>query len=95
MMSLEVLSAVNNEIAREAARKGLVPYVPCGSGEVETRFVHTQPHAPDEWAPQTCTAVLNLNGRVLEGYAAFDGGGHKFTWRLREPREAEEKALPK
>ena len=28
MMSLEVLIAVNNEIARQAAREGLVPYVP-------------------------------------------------------------------
>ena len=28
MMSIETLIAVNNEIAQEAAREGLVPYVP-------------------------------------------------------------------
>ena len=63
------------------------------SGHLTMSFVHTQPHPPDKWLPQTRTAVLNLNGRVLEGYAAFEGGGHKFTWRLVEPREAEEKEL--
>ena len=57
-------------------------------------FVHTQPHPPDKWLPQTRTAVLNLHGKVLEGYAVFEGGGHKFTWKLVEPREAEEKELP-
>jgi hypothetical protein len=58
-------------------------------------LVHTHPHPPDQWLPQTRTAVLNLHGKVLEGYAAFEGGGHKFTWRLTEPREAEGKELPK
>ena len=54
-------------------------------------LVHTQPHPPDKWLPQTRTAVLGLHGKSLEGYAAFEGGGHKFTWRLVEPRSAEEK----
>jgi hypothetical protein len=36
MMSLEVLAAVNNQIAREAAREGLVPYIPASADEVES-----------------------------------------------------------
>jgi hypothetical protein len=38
MMSLEVIRHVNNEIAREAAREGLVPYVPVSADEVDTPF---------------------------------------------------------
>ncbi len=38
MMSIEVLIAVNNEIAREAAREGLVPYVPESADEATTPF---------------------------------------------------------
>ena len=38
-------------------------------------LVHTQPHPPDKWLPQTRTAVLGLHGKSLEGYAAFEGGG--------------------
>ena len=63
------------------------------SGHLTMSFVHTQPHPPDKWLPQTRTAVLNLNGNFLEGYAAFEGGGHKFNWKLVEPRPAEEKEL--
>jgi serine/threonine protein kinase len=63
------------------------------SGHITMSFVHTQPHPPDTWLPQTRTAVLNLTGNFLEGYAVFEGGGHKFNWNLVEPREAEEKEL--
>ncbi len=38
MMSLDVLVAVNNEIARQAAREGLVPYVPASADEAITPF---------------------------------------------------------
>jgi hypothetical protein len=38
MMSLEVLVAVNNEIARQAAKEGLVPYVPFSADEAVTPF---------------------------------------------------------
>lgn len=38
MMSLEVIVAVNNEIARQAAREGLVPYVPFSADEAVTPF---------------------------------------------------------
>ena len=65
------------------------------SGHITMSFVHTQPHPPDKWLPQTRTAVLSLNGKALEGYAAYEGGGHKFTWRLVEAREAEAKELSK
>jgi hypothetical protein len=38
MMSLEVIVAVNNEIARQAAKEGLVPYIPVNADEVDTPF---------------------------------------------------------
>ena len=56
------------------------------SGHITMSLVHTQPHPPDKWLPQTRTAVLGLHGKSLEGYAAFKGGGHKFTWKLVEAR---------
>ena len=62
-------------------------------GHITMSLVHTHPHPPDKWLPQTRTAVLGLHGKSLEGYAAFEGGGHKFTWKLVEPRQAEEKEL--
>jgi hypothetical protein len=64
-------------------------------GHITMGLVHTHPHPPGQWLPQTRTAVLGLHGRSLEGYAAFDGGGHKFAWKLVEPRPAEEKELPR
>ena len=36
MMSLEVIVAVNNEIARQAARERRVPYVPSNADEVQS-----------------------------------------------------------
>ena len=59
------------------------------SGHITMSLVHTQPHPPDKWLPQTRTAVLGLHGKSLEGYAAFEGGGHKFTWKLVEARPAQ------
>jgi serine/threonine protein kinase len=59
------------------------------SGHITMSLVHTQPHPPDKWLPQTRTAVLGLHGKSLEGYAAFQGGGHKFTWKLVEARPAQ------
>ena len=63
------------------------------SGHITMSLVHTQPHPPEQWKPQTRTAVLSLNGKAIEGYAAFEGGGHKFTWKLVEPREAAEEEI--
>ena len=60
------------------------------SGHITMNLVHTHPHPPDKWLPQTRTADLNPIGKALEGYAAFKGGGHKFAWRLVEPREADQ-----
>jgi serine/threonine protein kinase len=65
------------------------------SGHITMSLVHTHPHPPDQWLPQSRTAVLGLHGKAMEGYAVFAGGGHKFTWRLVEPRAAEEKELPR
>ena len=36
MMSIDVLIAVNNQIAQRAAREGLVPYVPVSADEATT-----------------------------------------------------------
>ena len=36
MMSLEVIVAVNQQIARQAAKEGLVPYIPVNADEVDT-----------------------------------------------------------
>ena len=38
MMSLEVIVAVNQQIARQAAKEGLVPYIPANADEVDTPF---------------------------------------------------------
>ena len=38
MMSVDVIVAVNNEIARKAAREGLMPYVPFSSDEITSPF---------------------------------------------------------
>ena len=65
------------------------------SGHLTMSLIHTQPHSPDKWLPQTRTAVLSPDGKALEGFAISEGGGHKFTWTLAEPRKAEEKELPK
>ena len=54
-------------------------------------LVYTHPHPPDLWKPQSLSAVLSPSGKSLEGYAVYDGGGHKFTWKLIEPGPAEEK----
>jgi serine/threonine protein kinase len=61
------------------------------SGHLTMNLVHTQPHPPDKWLPQTRTADLDPNGKALEGYAAFEGGGHKFTWKLVEARKTTKK----
>jgi hypothetical protein len=38
MMSIDVIVAVNNEIARQAAKEGLVPYVPSSPDEATSPF---------------------------------------------------------
>lgn len=64
------------------------------SGHITMRLVYTQPHPPDRWQPQACTAVLNPDGKFLEGFATNAEGEHKFTWTLVEPRAAEKTELP-
>ena len=38
MMSLDVIAAVNNDIAQRAAQQGLVPYVPVNADEATSPF---------------------------------------------------------
>lgn len=69
MMSLEVIVAVNNEIAREAAREGLVPYVPFAADEAETPF--TFPNI----------GTLKPRGWKKTGTSWFvDKAGHGLDW---------------
>jgi hypothetical protein len=55
MMALEVIIAVNNQIAREAARRRLKPYVPSSSEEVDSwrnlpfEFPNMGSHVPKGW----------------------------------------------
>ena len=64
------------------------------SGHITARLVHTQPHPPDKWLPQTRTAILEPDGKSIHGYADWGSGGSQFNWDLREPREADEEELP-
>jgi hypothetical protein len=69
MMSLEVLRAVNDEIAQQAAREGLVPYVPFSAEEAITPF----------FCPNIGT--LKPRGWRKTGASWFvDKTGHGETW---------------
>jgi hypothetical protein len=69
MMSVEVIIAVNNEIAQKAAREGLVPYVPSSADEVESPF--TFPNI----------GSLKPRGWRKTGANWFvDKWGHGFDW---------------
>ena len=76
MMSLEVLAAVNNEIAQKAAREGLVPYVPASADEVDTPF--TFPNIgtlkPSGWEKTGTNWFVDKWGHGLESEPAL-------TWR--------------
>jgi hypothetical protein len=69
MMSLEVIVAVNNDIARQAAREGLFPYVPSSADEAVTPF----------FCPNVGT--LKPRGWRKTGASWFvDKTGHGETW---------------
>ena len=63
-------------------------------GQLTMSLVHTHAHPLDKWKPQTRRAELSPDGKTINGYASWDGGGHKFTWTLVEPKEAEDKEIP-
>ena len=65
------------------------------NGHLTANLVHVQPHPPDKWLPQTRTAILEPDGKSVHGYGAWEGGGCRFDWQLREPRGAEENELQK
>jgi hypothetical protein len=73
MMSIEVLIAVNNEIAQEAARRGLVPYVPVSADEVRSPF--TFPNIgtlkPRGWRKTGQTWFVDKTGHGLESEPAL------------------------
>ena len=71
MMSVEIIIAVNNEIAQKAAREGLVPYVPISADEVDTPF--TFPNI----------GSLKPRGWRKTGATWFvDKTGHGESWEL-------------
>jgi hypothetical protein len=71
MMSLEVLEAVNNEIARQAAREGLIPYIPASADEAVTPF----------FCPNI--GSLKPRGWIKTGQTWFvDKTGNGETWEL-------------
>ena len=76
MMSLEVLEAVNNDIARKAARERLVPYIPENAAEVDTPF--TFPNIgtlkPLGWKRTGANWFCDKTGHGLETELAL-------TWR--------------
>jgi hypothetical protein len=51
-------------------------------GDITANLVHTR---PDSYKPQTRTAKLDAEGKTIAGHAAWDDGGHDFTWTLKEP----------
>ena len=69
MMSIDVLIAVNNEIAQQAAREKLVPYIPISADEATTPF----------FCPNIGT--LKLKNWHKTGQTWFvDKTGHGLDW---------------
>ena len=54
-------------------------------GDITASLVHTR---PEGYKPQTRTAKLDPDGNTINGHAAWDDGGHDFTWTLKEPAGA-------
>ena len=73
MMSIEVLIAVNNEIAQEAARRGLVPYVPINADEVRSPFAFPNIGSlkPRGWRRTGQTWFVDKTGHGLESEPAL------------------------
>ena len=78
MMSLEVIVAVNNEIAREAAREGFVPYVPFNLDEVDGCTPFTFPNIgylkPRGWKKTAASWFVDKTGHGLDWEPAL-------TWK--------------
>ena len=51
-------------------------------GDIKATLAHTR---PDGYKSQTRTAKLDPDGKTITGHAAWDDGGHDFTWTLKEP----------
>ena len=75
MMSLAVLEAVNNQIARQAAREGLAPYVPASLDEVAHCTPFTFPNIgylkPRGWRRTGQTWFVDKTGEGLESEPAL------------------------
>jgi hypothetical protein len=76
MMSIDVLIAVNNEIAQEAAREGLLPYVPFSADEVDNPFSFPNIGSlkPRGWHKTDASWFVDKTGHGLESELAL-------TWK--------------
>jgi len=76
MMSIEVLRHVNNEIARQAAREGLVPYVPISADEATSPFIFPNIGSlkPRGWKKTDASWFVDKTGRGFDWEPAL-------TWR--------------
>ena len=76
MMSIDVLIAVNNEIAQQAAREGLVPYVPFSADEATTPFFcpNIGTLKPRGWRKTGQTWFVDKTGHGMDWEPAL-------TWR--------------
>jgi hypothetical protein len=76
MMSLDVLVAVNNQIARKAAKQGLVPYVPFSADEATSPFAFPNIGTlkPRGWKKTGATWFVDKTGHGLDWEPAL-------TWR--------------
>ena len=59
-------------------------------GKIIAQLVHTDPPRAEPAKPQICTAQLQPDGQTIRGHAAWTNGGDDFTWRLQDPKTAEQ-----
>ena len=90
MMSLEVIIAVNDDIAQEAARRGLVPYVPFSADEATSPFFcpNIGTLKPRGWRKTGQTWFVDKTGHGLESEPALTWSQfrrHLAVYLLRHP----------
>jgi hypothetical protein len=77
MMSIEVIVAVNRQIAMEAAAEGLVPYVPFNAEEMDDctsfRFPNIGYLEPDGWEKTGASWFVDKTGHGLPSEPALTG----------------------
>jgi hypothetical protein len=90
MMSIEVLIAVNNEIAQQAAKEGLVPYVPFSADEATSPFFcpNIGTLKPRGWKRTDASWFVDKTGHGLDSEPALTWAQfrrHLAIYLLRHP----------